>query len=261
MESSSRSSSLRICVAYGSRRAASGLHSVISSSVDANAPGVYSSPEDAPHAPSASADSTMATIARSSSGVAGRSLAPITRLRTVPSPIIDITLTAGRSASIEANNSVNADGPPPSGLWPPASGLPVALELPSCPTTMVVMPCLTSDSMRGSSRMPPSPWECRSTNPGATTMPRASISSLPRPVIRASMAEIFPAAMAMSASRPGSPEPSSSVPPRMTRSCAPWRVTMAGARPVRSATSDAALVMTKVRRSVVISRVLWQAVP
>ena len=89
-----------MCVAYGSRRAASGLHSAISSSSGANAPGVYSRPDDAPHAPSAIAARTIAVMRASSSGVAGRSLPPITTARTVPRPIIDATFTEGRSVSI-----------------------------------------------------------------------------------------------------------------------------------------------------------------
>ena len=51
IESRSRSSSFRMWVAYGSRAAASGAHNAASSARDANAPGVYSSPDEAPHAP------------------------------------------------------------------------------------------------------------------------------------------------------------------------------------------------------------------
>src|SRR5215217_3875488 len=82
-----------MCVAYGRRAAASGAHNAASSARDANAPGVYSSPDDAPHAPLATASRTIAVIRSISAGVAGRSSAPTTIPRMLPRPIIDATLT------------------------------------------------------------------------------------------------------------------------------------------------------------------------
>ena len=135
MDSMSVSSSLRMCVLYGRRRRASGLLSAISSASGANAPGVYSSPLDAPQAPSTSERSTSATIRSSSAAVAGRFSLPITAPRTVPSPTMDATLTAGGSWSTESkkarsesrslSSSAIARGP---------------RDDPSCPTTTVVTP-------------------------------------------------------------------------------------------------------------------------
>jgi len=56
-----------------------------------------------------------------------------------------------------------------------------------------------------------------STKPGVTILPRASISSAPEPLM-APTAAIRPSFTATSASRPGAPEPSITVPPRITRS-------------------------------------------
>ena len=71
----------------------------MSSSSGAKAPGVYSSPDDAPHAPSAIAARTSCSMRANSSAVAGRSSPPTTTSRIVPSPTIDATFTDGWSRS------------------------------------------------------------------------------------------------------------------------------------------------------------------
>ena len=113
IESSTRSSSFRICVAYGNRFAASGRQSAINSSGLAKAPGVYSSPVEAPQAPAATACSTMRTIRCSSAAVAGRSSSPTTAPRTLPRPIIAATFTAGRAASSAVAQAVKLRAPSP----------------------------------------------------------------------------------------------------------------------------------------------------
>jgi hypothetical protein len=82
------------------------LQSAINSSSGANAPGVYSRPDDAPHAPCASASSTIAVMRANSAAVAGRSSLPTTIPRRPPSPTIDATFTAGWSLSIDAKSDV-----------------------------------------------------------------------------------------------------------------------------------------------------------
>ena len=190
----------------------------MSSSREANAPGVYSSPDDAPHAPSASASSTSCVMCPSSSAVAGRFSFPITMPRTVPSPTIEATFTAGDSVlsashSLGSASKVCLSSPPACAAA--AAPAPGARDDPSCPTTIVVTPCLTTDSARGSSHRLPSPCEWMSMNPGATAIPLASISTppsaSPRPI-----AAMRPSSIATSASIPGPPSPSKTVPPRMT---------------------------------------------
>ena len=132
-----RSSSFRMCVAYGKRAAASGAQSAASSAREANAPGVYSSPDDAPHAPFATASRTIAVMRLISSGVAGRSSAPTTIPRMLPSPIIDATFTEPPSLSTAAASAANDAYPPPSPSPERREG---NRDPPSWPTTMVVTP-------------------------------------------------------------------------------------------------------------------------
>src|SRR5690349_12267649 len=57
-----------------------------------------------------------------------------------------------------------------------------------------------------------------STNPGVTSRPSASSSRVPRPSTLPTSVTTSPA-IATSAVRAGAPEPSTTVPPRITRSC------------------------------------------
>ena len=242
--SSRRSSSLRMWVAYTRPRRASGEHNAISSSGDANAPGVYSSPDDAPQAPSASARSTIVTMVRNSLADARRSSLPTTFPRTVPKPTIDATFGAACSRSSAANIAAKLSDAPP-----------LARELPSAPTTMVVMPCRITDSARGSAASDESPCEWMSTNPGATARPRTSISVVPRTANAEPIAAIRPPLTATSISRPSLPLPSKTVPPRNTMSAsARRRSRLAGAS--AAAVSSVLPVARNVRRDVVIPHIL-----
>ena len=235
--SSKRSSSLRMCVAYTSLRDPSGRHNAISSASGANAPGVYSSPDEAPHAPSATARSTMRVMRSSSSGVATRSVSPTTAPRTLPSPIMAATFTAGLRAFIVAAHDAND-----------RSGLPTNRELPSAPATIVVTPCRTTDSARGSAESELSPCEWMSMKPGATASPRASISTVPFARMRGATDTMRPALTATSATRPAVPVPSNTMPPRMIRSCAARCTARAWGR--RAPATATVAVTTKSRRVV-----------
>src|SRR5207247_260125 len=80
-----------------------------------------------------------------------------------------------------------------------------------------VTPCITLKGMTGSRRTAKSSWLCTSMKPGLTAMPRASTSVLPRSVT-VPTAAIFSPDTATSARTPGTPVPSNTVPPRITRS-------------------------------------------
>ena len=196
MDSSTRSSSFRMCVAYGKRRALSGLHNATNSSRLAKAPGVYSNPDDAPQAPAARALSTNAVMRASSTVVAGRSSSPTTWPRMLPSPTMHATFTAGLSAPSDVSHFAKLSGPS------------TPLELPSCPPTIVVTPWRMTDSARGSLESELSPCEWMSMKPGDTVRLRASISILPRSVIRGAIAAMRPFRIARSRGAPAVPVPS-----------------------------------------------------
>src|SRR5499427_2496713 len=88
---------------------------------------------------------------------------------------------------------------------------------PQLPTTSVVTPCITLKGMVGSRSTAKSSWLCTSMKPGATAIPRASISVRPRSVTTPT-AEIRSAVSATSAGTPGAPLPSNTIPPRSTTS-------------------------------------------
>src|SRR6516165_5888923 len=88
---------------------------------------------------------------------------------------------------------------------------------PQLPMTHVVTPCKDAQLPSGSQKIWASKWVCPSMKPGVTNRPEASTSSS----ARSGMAPIVatrPAATATSARNGGLPVPSTTVPPRMTRS-------------------------------------------
>ena len=138
MASSSRSSSLRMCVAYGKRAAASGAHNAASSARDANAPGVYSSPDDAPHAPVAIASRTICVHALQ----LVRRRGPVVVAHDDPANGAE---PDHRGDVHRARQLVDRRSPAPRTRHSrPRRPRIVAMgmrELPSCPTTIVVTPC------------------------------------------------------------------------------------------------------------------------
>src|SRR5690242_11327399 len=224
----------------------------MSSSRVANAPGVYSSPDDAPHAPSASACSTSCVMRAISSAVAGRFTLPMTMPRMVPRPTIVATLTLGGSDASDCQNALKfgkACRPLSS-----SGALPIgARDEPSWPTTIVVTPCLTIDSERGSSQSDPSPCEWMSMNPGATAIPRASISTAPSSLRFWPIATMRPASIPRSDSIPWVPSPSKTVPPRVTRAYRRRQGSTSRGEPTRAASVVPAR-RTNERRERVIGR-------
>ena len=96
-----------------------------------------------------------------------------------------------------------------------------AYELPSTPITSVVTPWRTFGSWRGSARIISPPWLCRSMNPGATTLPVASIVRSAAAVAAKASSAAVPARVmrrcpsAVTATvpgKPGAPVPSTIVP-------------------------------------------------
>ena len=91
--------------------------------------------------------------------------------------------------------------------------------MPSMPTNSVVTPCRTLGSWCGSPRMVSPAWECRSTKPGHTTYPDASM------VRAASSPDTSPRWMltrspstATAAKNPGLPVPSTTIPLAISKS-------------------------------------------
>ena len=95
-----------------------------------------------------------------------------------------------------------------------------ANPLPSTPTSSVVTPWRTFGSCRPSARIIRPPWLCRSMNPGATTLPVASIRwpTFSGGGSVASRRRSRPSTTAMVPGRPGAPVPSTTVPPLIRRS-------------------------------------------
>ena len=166
----------------------------------------------------------------SSAEVAGRSSSPTTLPRTEPRPTSAPTFAPGGSAAIRS--SVPRVG---------------KRDDPSAPTTILVTPCRTIDSICGSSKSVPSPCECISTKPGATTWSRTSISRLAVTVRRAPIAVMRSPVIARSDWKRGRPEPSMITPPRRIRSAlARCALRIAGAPP--TAVAAPARLPMKTRR-------------
>ncbi len=210
----------------------------MSSSRGANAPGVYSRPVETPHAPSASACATSARIRAISAAVAGRFALPTTMPRIVPSPTIDATLTDGCRRVSDDQRSVKRTKRRPSSSDEaprPTAASRGAPDEPSCPTTIVVMPCRTSDSARGSSHSDPSPCEWISMKPGATARPFASISVVPRSADARASETILPFVIATSSCRDGPPRPSKTLPLRMMMSAVARERRISAGAPIMAA--------------------------
>ena len=92
-----------------------------------------------------------------------------------------------------------------------------AIEDPS-PVISVVMPWKILEGRCGLTRIVISDCPSMSMNPGATTMPRASIVRLAGASVSRPMAAIFPARIPISAAYHGDPVPSMTCPLRITRS-------------------------------------------
>ncbi len=97
------------------------------------------------------------------------------------------------------------------------SGREGASVKPQFPMIVVVTPCQQTALPTSSQNTCASMCECESMNPGATMWPSASISSRPRPSISPTAA-MRSATIATSPRTPGVPVPSTTSPPRMTRS-------------------------------------------
>jgi hypothetical protein len=90
------------------------------------------------------------------------------------------------------------------------------MEKPQLPATTVVTPWYDDGLSSGSQNTCASKWVWMSMKPGATAHPDASTSTVPSSF--GPISSINPRVMATSAIRPGSPVPSKTVPPRITRS-------------------------------------------
>ena len=163
-------------------------------------PGTYCRPVEKPTAPSAIAFHTSPRIFVSSDASGARSTLPRTALRTVLWPIRVAKLTDTPTSRT------------------PASAAPTSsAELPQLPATIDVTPIRTKFSARGVSVMS-SAWVCTSMNPGATTRPEASTVSRAVARSRAPTAPMRPSPTPTSARTAGRPDPSTTVPPRISRS-------------------------------------------
>ncbi len=100
---------------------------------------------------------------------------------------------------------------------PLASGRTGARVKPQFPITAVVTPCQHELAPIGSQNTWASMWVWPSMKPGVTTWPSASISCVPRAAIRPTAA-IRPSTMPTSARYEPRPEPSTTVPLRITMS-------------------------------------------
>jgi tripartite-type tricarboxylate transporter receptor subunit TctC len=98
------------------------------------------------------------------------------------------------------------------------SGLTGAKPTPQLPIITVVTPCHDDGRQEGSQVTWPSQWVCTSTQPGVTSAPSATISRRPRPALPPTWL-MRPPSTATSPAKRGAPLPSTTVPPRMTRSC------------------------------------------
>ena len=97
------------------------------------------------------------------------------------------------------------------------SGRAGAKPTPQLPMATVVTPWTDDGASSGSHVAWPSKWVWRSTKPGVTSSPSASISRWPVPVTSPT-STIRPSSTATSARRGGRPVPSTTVPPRITSS-------------------------------------------
>src|SRR5689334_17286871 len=93
-----------------------------------------------------------------------------------------------------------------------------ANPMPQLPTTAVVTPCQHDGVRCGSQVAWPSKWVCTSTKPGVTNSPSASTTRRARSPTRPT-STMRPASTATSATDAGAPVPSTTVPPRINRSC------------------------------------------
>ena len=100
--------------------------------------------------------------------------------------------------------------------WPGRSG---ANVMPQLPMTTDVTPCQHDELMSGSQPIWASRWEWRSTNPGVTSLPSASMTSAAPDASTSPTATMRSPSIATSARTAGPPVPSTTVPPLITRSC------------------------------------------
>ena len=102
IESSTASSSLRMCVTYSPPNSPTGRHTSMISSVGADAAGGYAVPVDTPIAPEAIDSRAISRILAISPGVAARSSLSITAMRNVVWPTRHAAFSA---AGLAANSS------------------------------------------------------------------------------------------------------------------------------------------------------------
>ena len=93
-----------------------------------------------------------------------------------------------------------------------------AKDMPQLPIIAVVTPCHELEVMKGSQPTWASKWVCRSTKPGDTVRPVASISRLASAPVRSPTTVMRSPSMATSARIASLPVPSRTAPPRMIRS-------------------------------------------
>ena len=173
-------------------------------------------------APSCIALRTRDFIAASWSGVGWTSSSPSTFTRTVSAPTNEATFRDMPFLTMACR--------------PPSSVVQVTGNLMSCwrwvssacifgvsgpmddpsPMTSSVTPWRSSERPRPSAIRLASEWLSMLMNPGARALPRASISTLPRPGAWAPTKTIRSPLIAISPTNPLRPEPSSTSPPRMT---------------------------------------------
>ena len=145
---------------------------------------------------------TSSRMAATSAGRAGRlKSSPITLARTAPWPTMVPMLTAACAASSRSRKSRTGSVPPP-----------------STPTSSVVIPWAVWVAASGIWKTCRSEWLCRSMNPGATTLPRASITRSPARGWRPGATDTMRSpSNRTSARRAGVPVPSINRPPRIRR--------------------------------------------
>ena len=183
------------------------------------------SPEARPIAPSSIERPRSVRIRSSSSAVAGRASAPITHERSVPCPTNEHTLIAGLTRSTASAYSPNDDqvrftARRASSRSSSASARPLtgALDPPQFPHTTRVTPMCSALSRASLTNIASSECEWMSMKPGATTCPAASVTRAPSAARSRPTAAIRPSRTSTSARRSGAPVPSTTVPPRMSRS-------------------------------------------
>ena len=114
-------------------------------------------------------------------------------------------------------SSTDSISPASTSAWPGRTG---AKVMPQLPITTEVTPCQHDDDISGSQPIWASRWECRSTKPGVTVRPSASMTRPAPPASTSPTAVIRSPSTATSARRAGAPVPSTTVPSLITRSCA-----------------------------------------